>query len=71
MATPGLVSVSGSREAVGVSCRGTPSPDPAPAGSPSPPRGRGPGDESLASPKSKIFACPRAVTKMFAGLMSR
>ena len=27
--------------------------------------------ESLASPKSRIFACPRVVTKMFAGLISR
>src|SRR5438128_5770203 len=26
---------------------------------------------SFASPKSRIFACPRLVTKMFAGLMSR
>ena len=26
---------------------------------------------SFASPKSKIFAWPQAVTKMFAGLMSR
>jgi hypothetical protein len=26
---------------------------------------------TLASPKSRIFACPRLVTKMFAGLMSR
>ena len=26
---------------------------------------------TFASPKSKIFACPRVVTKMFAGLMSR
>jgi hypothetical protein len=26
---------------------------------------------TLASPKSRIFACPRSVTKMFAGLMSR
>ena len=25
----------------------------------------------LASPKSRILACPRSVTKMFAGLMSR
>jgi len=27
--------------------------------------------ESLANPKSRIFACPRLVTKMLAGLMSR
>jgi hypothetical protein len=26
--------------------------------------------DTLASPKSKIFACPRFVTKIFAGLMS-
>ena len=25
----------------------------------------------FASPKSRIFACPRSFTKMFAGLMSR
>ncbi len=29
------------------------------------------GNESFASPKSRIFACPLFVTKMFAGLMSR
>src|SRR5205814_2172264 len=29
------------------------------------------GGASLASPKSSTFACPRLVTKMFAGLMSR
>jgi hypothetical protein len=27
--------------------------------------------ETLARPKSRILACPRSVTKMFAGLMSR
>ena len=27
--------------------------------------------DSFAKPKSRIFACPRLVTKMFAGLMSR
>ena len=26
---------------------------------------------TFANPKSRIFACPRFVTKMFAGLMSR
>ena len=26
---------------------------------------------TFASPKSRILACPRLVTKMFAGLMSR
>ena len=30
-----------------------------------------PAARTLASPKSRIFACPRAVTKRFAGLMSR
>jgi len=27
--------------------------------------------DNFANPKSRIFACPRVVTKMFAGLMSR
>ena len=30
-----------------------------------------PASERLANPKSRILACPRSVTKMFAGLMSR
>ena len=29
------------------------------------------GFATLANPKSRIFTCPRFVTKMFAGLMSR
>ena len=30
-----------------------------------------PAGTNFASPKSKIFACPRSVTNMLAGLMSR
>src|ERR1035437_5343584 len=33
--------------------------------------GVAPGPVIFASPKSRILACPRLVTKMFAGLMSR
>ena len=59
MATPGLVRCSGSTDAV-VSAETPTASDPR--------RGFG---GSLAKPKSRIFAWPRGVIKIFAGLMSR